>query len=193
MQERLQPGAFAPSFDFLNYDGKIVSLSAYRGKKIWLAFYRYSSCPLCLDHFSEVVLAHQELRDAKTEFIAVFESKTIDLTRNPCTRAPVFYPMIADSELKLYQLYGVERSPLGLFHPSVLFKLGKAIAHGFPQKSVTGSIDRLPAHFLIDEDGLLHTTHYGSNIADQIPWWKVKRFLAMKKENSDQWSKFHYR
>ena len=194
---RLKPGDKAPVFNHLNYDGNLISLSQFTGKKVWLAFYRYSSCPLCLDHFAEVLERHAELRSSNGEFIAVFESKSIDLRKNPCRKMNVFYPMLADSEKKIYSAYGVEENFFKALHPSVLFKLGIAMAHGFPQGKIDGAIGRVPAHFLIRPDGIIDTAHYGSHIADNIPWWKVARFMGKTQTGqvnpNDPWARFHYR
>ena len=200
MSQRLEPGMKAPDFNILNHDGRLISLSQYRGKKVWLAFYRYSSCPLCLDHFAEVVFRHQDIRAEDAEVIAVFESKKIDLHNNPCQKAHVFYPMIADPEKKLYKLYGAESSLLGLAHPSVLFKFAKALLNGYRQGKPDGDVGQLPAHFLIKADGTLDTVHYGKHIGDNLPWWKVARFMSQNRTEpsarvgaDDPWGHFHYR
>ena len=35
----------------------------------------------------------------------------------------------------------------------------------------------IPAHFLINEDGVIEGAFYGKTIADPIPWSEVKKFV----------------
>ncbi len=59
----------------------------------------------------------------------------------------------------------------------MIFKFVKALLSGFRQGRVEGELSQVPAHFLIHEDGKIHTAYYGKNIADQISWESVFAFL----------------
>ena len=57
---------------------------------------------------------------------------------------------------------------------------GKAYAatNGFFQGAIDGSLSRIPAHFLINEDLTIQTAYYGTNAADHIGWEAVQDFVA---------------
>ena len=72
---RLSPGDQVTELRGITYDGKAVTLSEFRGKALWIIFYRYATCPLCNVHLFEVEKLLPALRKAGVEVIAVFESR----------------------------------------------------------------------------------------------------------------------
>ena len=174
----LLPGEEAPEFEAITFDGVPFSSKDCIGQqKVWLAFYRYANCPICHHHLFEVAQLQEKLAKANVRVVAIFESKGLKFGKlSTDTRFPKF-PMISDPDGSLYEAYGVEKRVAAFFHLSVAFKFVKAALAGFNQGPIDGSLTRVPAHFLIDEDGMINTAYYGKTIADHIPWEMVEDFL----------------
>ena len=174
----------APRFTLLDSEGKDFDPFKKPRKRIWLAFYRYSHCPLCRDHLAEVVEQQNKIVAAGGLFIAFFETRAINYRSRPYLNVKVLFPMVMDPEKKLFNLYRTDdnlRSPL---HPSVIGAGIKALLRGFPPMKKEGPAGQLPAHFLIREDGSIDTVHYGVHLGHHIPWAKVQNFLGISKSSS---------
>jgi peroxiredoxin len=52
--KKLNQYQLAPNFEAMNYLSERINLESYRGKKVWLSFYRYASCPLCNLRIDEI-------------------------------------------------------------------------------------------------------------------------------------------
>jgi peroxiredoxin len=186
---RLEPGQAAPPIKTVAMNGENVVLEEMQGKKVWLCFYRYFGCPLCIHHVFEVA-SRQDLLEAKNlSMVAIFESERLKFGKLHGKTFPNF-PLISDPGQELYDEYGVERNMAGVVHPVVAVKFMQVMLAGFRQGKVDGPIDRMPAHFLVREDGTIHTAYYSKHAADHIPWEMVNAFLAeppvpVKKKKKD--------
>ena len=172
---RLRPGGISPDFQAEIWDGRAFELKSMRGKKIWLAFFRYASCPLCNLRVHEMIQKHETLKKLGVEVVTVFQSPKESIAEYVGTQKPPF-PLISDPDEKLYRLYGLEASKLAFLHPGNLPLLLKAFGLGFKMGRREGTITRIPADFLINPDGSLHTVFYGDKIGDHIPIDLVTRF-----------------
>lgn len=180
--EPLKAGQEAPIVAGHGRSDELIDLAQYRGKKVWLALYRYASCPMCVEHIAEVLTRFKELEAAGIQFIAVFESRKDQFVK-PNTGATqkmmeqMPFPMIADPEKKIYRAYKTKASLFAVFRLKVLWVgLRATFVKGFRQTSLDGSLGQIPAHFLIRPDGKIHTAYYGSTVADNIPWELVEKF-----------------
>jgi len=153
-------------------------LSSLRGGKVWLAFFRYASCPFCNLRVSEIVARHDDLTAAGVTVVGVVQS--------PPERVPEFmgkqnppFTLLCDPSERLYGLYGLEASLRGYAHPSNVGVLAKAARAGFvPSPKMDGTKTRHPADFLIDEDGRIQDAFYADVISAHIPFHRVERFAA---------------
>lgn len=177
--ESPETGKFAPTFRALTFDGKMVDLVALRGKKVWLTFYRYSTCPLCNLHIAEVARRYPALRDAGVEVLAVFDSRVPDFYNPGKVENPPF-SMISDSNGDLYRLYETRKSLFGVLRPSVLIRLIKAVFSGFPQGAVLGEFSQLPSSFLIDPNGMIREVRHGRTAVDFPPWSQLEAFSGAR-------------
>ena len=174
---KLSPGQIAPQFKAMSYDGKSVSSADYVGKKLWLAFFRYAACPLCNQRIHEIIQRHREFERLGIELIAVFQSPPERIGEYVAKQAPSF-PLIADPDMKLYAEYGVVQRLMGMFYPRVSRVFKRAKRNGFKTGPSDGPVATVPADFLIDPEGLLWSTYYGSAISDHIPFETVQAFAA---------------
>lgn len=177
----LKPGVAAPNFTTKSLDGSEISIAAMRGKKIWLAFYRYAGCPLCNLYLSEISHKTEQLRKDGLQMIAVFES-TPDMFPDNVRNLPYTRYLISDPKKDLYFLYEVETRLGAALHPGAILKWIEATAgKGFSQPMPDGALGTVPAHFLINEEGILTRVKYGNHIGDHISFDDVEDFICPKK------------
>lgn len=183
---RLDVGMKAPEFFAKTFDGKSVTSDEYQGHLVWLIFYRYPGCPMCNLHISALRARENWLAENHVNIIAVFDSPAEKFPKAVGGTGYPSFPMIADPQKKLYQLFGAESSMAGIFKPQVGVSFLKAIFSGQKQGKITGDIAQLPAHFLIAEDGVIERIYYGKSIADHISWKTVELFA--QERNLGKWS-----
>lgn len=175
--KQLEAGQIAPTFTATSYDGKQVELDSYRGAKLWLAFFRYASCPLCNNRIHEIIQRYSEFQRRGVQVLAVFQSPPARIAEFVGAQQPPF-PLIADPDLELYAKYRVAKSLLGLWYPRVMTSFLQAVKNGFGPGASDGNMARIPADFLIDPEGLLWDVFYGKAISDHIPFETVSAFCA---------------
>jgi peroxiredoxin Q/BCP len=180
MTERLQPGQPAPPFVAETFEGERVDLGALLAHKhVWLAFFRYASCPMCNLRLHELSLAWPRMKTDDVELVAVYQSPPRSVIRWVSQKRPPLR-LVTDPEQTLYALYGLECSWLGIPTPRVSARTLKAGALGISLNPLhaEGPIHRLPADFLIEKSGVVREVHYGKDISDHISLAKVARFLS---------------
>jgi peroxiredoxin len=132
---------------------------------------------LCNLRVSQMIERRAEFERYGLAILGVFQSPPERLAKYVGKQEPPF-PLLSDPEEKLYALYGLEASFAKYIAPAVLPKLAKAMAKGFMPGATDGSITRVPADFLIDENGMVADAFYGRDIADHIPFERVERFMT---------------
>ena len=177
MSHQIIAGTPAPDFRVSTKNNKNLRLSQYLGQPIWLVLYRYLGCPLCQYHLMKIIEREKRIMDAQMAVIIVFESAKIKMPGALATKRFPEFSLVEDSERKIYQLYGSEEKTSGIVRPSVAFRLAQALLGGARQCKIEGKLGRIPAHFLIDEEGMINTAYYGNTISDQIPWSIVDPFI----------------
>lgn len=151
---RIKVGQTAPSFSNKDVGGRQVALDGIESRYILLAFFRYSGCPWCNLAIHRLSLEYSTLKEHDCEVVAFIQSKKSDIIDNIYGRHAVKpeFPIIADSQLKYYHLYGVNDSiKAGVKSitkiPAWIHSVKK---HGFKQQKVDGNLFLVPASFLID-------------------------------------------
>ncbi|WP_164848375.1 peroxiredoxin [Halobacteriovorax sp. HLS] len=166
----------APLFNKESFDNENIILESYRGQKVWLAFFRYASCPLCNLRINEMIRRYKELEAEGLKIITVFQSPRTSVEKY-VAKQELPFPLICDPQQELYQLYGVKGSYGGLMSLGVVQNLAKASAKGFFPGVPDGPLNTIPADFLINELGEIVTSFHGKDIGDHIPFEEVFKFL----------------
>jgi peroxiredoxin Q/BCP len=173
---RLFAGQMAPAFETVDHFDRPVSLTALRGRRVLLSFYRYASCPLCNMRVNAVIRRHSEWQKGGLEVIAVFQSPSAEIKRY-VGRQDAPFPMVPDAAMAFYKSYGVESSWLGfLLGGARLSVVGQAIAKGFLPGRTNGPVHRVPADFLITETGRLAVCFYGKDVGDHLEFSAIEDF-----------------
>ena len=171
----LQAQQTAPDFNVTDVFNKKISLTTYKGKKVYLAFMRFAGCPVCNLRVHSLLKQATAFKEKNIEVVLVYESSIenmhmyLDGTSYPFT-------FVADPQNILYDRYGVEKS-WGKFLSS-MFKglLAKASAGEklFKKKPKSdGNMNRMEAEFLIDENIKIVIAHYASFLGDNVSIEKI--------------------
>lgn len=177
---RLKKGDKAPLFKSQDIAGNIIALDQLSGSKVLLSFYRYASCPLCNLRVNQLIRLYPQLADQGLQIIAVFQSPAESILQYVGKQDAPF-PIIPDPKQDLYRIYQVETSWTGFAKAGLqISKLVESTKLGYLPGKVEGDMNRVPADFLINEDGIIHTAYYGADISDHLPEEEIIRFVNNK-------------
>lgn len=168
-------GQIAPGFTATTWKGEPLDLDQFRGKKVWLGFYRWASCPLCNLRIKEMIERADEFEKAGIEVVAVFQSPPENIAKYVGAQNPPF-TLVSDPDLRLYEMYGVHPNWLGMFYPRVFLRAIRATLAGLLSIKWDGPLAMIPADFLVDPEGLVWKAYYGDAISDHIPFEDVAAF-----------------
>ncbi|MGI8691484.1 MAG: thioredoxin-dependent thiol peroxidase [Geodermatophilaceae bacterium] len=152
---RLEPGDQAPEFTLPDADGTLVSLSAYRGRRVIVYFYPAASTPGCTTQACDFTAASEELRGGDVDVIGISPDAPAKLAR------------FRDAEnLTITLLSDVDRA--------VLTAYGTYGAKKLYGKDVTGVIR---STFVIDSEGKIELAQYNVKATGHVE--KLRRELAI--------------
>ncbi|MEV6065115.1 thioredoxin-dependent thiol peroxidase [Nocardia sp. NPDC052001] len=152
---RLSPGDAAPAFTLPDADGKDVSLSDYRGRKVIIYFYPAASTPGCTKQACDFRDSLAELNEAGLEVIGISPDKPAKLAKFRDAEALTF-PLLSDPDKATLQAYGA---------------FGEKTMYG---KTVTGVIR---STFLVDESGKIEVAQYNVRATGHVA--KLRRDLSV--------------
>ncbi|HET9959467.1 MAG TPA: redoxin domain-containing protein [Polyangiaceae bacterium] len=182
---RLVPGLRAPSFVIKALTGQTYTLEQLRGELVWLAFFRFATCPLCNLRVHQLVDEWERTFAGKIHLFAIFQSPKERFTNYVSKYEPPF-ELVSDVELALYQQFGVETRISATLHPKVATTLLEARRADIPlfDGPKDGGSFRVPADFLIDRNGVLRVCRYGEHLADSIASPDVLTFIGEHAQTS---------
>ncbi|MGW4464487.1 peroxiredoxin-like family protein [Micromonospora sp. NPDC004704] len=179
---RLPPGHLVAPLELITVDGEPVVVPD-PDRLVHLQFRRFAGCPVCNLHLRSVVRRHAEIEAAGVREVVFFHSDADELRAHT---ADLPFGVIADPDRRWYRTFGVEVAPRALLDPrvwgpilrSITLDLVAVVRHGKPLPSTSQPNGRigLPADFLIDTDGRLIASKYGSHAYDQ---WSVDELLDL--------------
>lgn len=176
----------AADFETRDIYGEAFRLSALRGQRVMLSFFRDAACPFCNLRIYEMTHRYTEWRAAGMTVVAVFSSPA-DQVRAFVARRPRPFHMISDPELEIYAKYGVQQSTAALFK-ALAFRmpriLGGIATGGRPRPNP--HVRLVPADFLIDEDGRIAESWYGRDTSDHLPLERVQAFAEAGRQSRER-------
>lgn len=175
---QLTPGQKAIDFEWTDITGKTINLSDYRGKKILLSFFRFAQCPFCNLHLNALSKRYDEFHASGLEIIAFIQSP-LEAVKQMASRHAAPFPILADYEEKIYSKYGITHSRAGMFKAMFLRAgtLIHAMLKGYIPLKTEGDPALMPAEFLINPDGTIHTAHYGTDSGHHLSMETIDAFL----------------
>jgi len=100
----LKPGAKAPGFDLTSVDGGRIKLSDFRGKAVWLCFWRVG-CPPCRQEMPHLQSLYAKYKDRGLVVLGVNVSDDGTITREFLHRCGVTFPNILDTSIAAQEVY----------------------------------------------------------------------------------------
>lgn len=161
-------GDIAPAFTAKDLYGNEIDLANFKGKKVFLSFFRNATCPFCNLRVHELIQHQEDFAKHDMEVILFFSSDA-EVIKSYVGKQKVIYPIIPDSELVHYKAYGIESSFFGMFIAMFRIKsLMKIFKKGFFNlRSMRDT--KIPADILVDERGLVKIAYFGNDYGDHLP------------------------
>jgi thioredoxin-dependent peroxiredoxin len=179
---KLSAGTTAPDFALADIHGTPVRLSAYRGKKVVLGFFRNVNCPFCNMRVHQLMKMKEAFDQHNTQMIIFFESDPKIIQRSSFHQQISPIPLLGDPEKIVYKQWGVESSMIKMMKTLFSAANRQAMKEGqqldLPEeKDKEASMSLIPADFLIDERGVIQVTHYGAHMNDHLDLQTIKDFV----------------
>ncbi len=163
----------APSFNLIDIFDREIDLKNYKGKKVFVGFFRHAGCPFCNLRVHSLMKIREQLLAKNMEMIFFFESKKELMLQSIFHKEVSPVPLVADPERKWYSIYGIENS---------LMKSSMSHLTSFIQTAISAKRKKLPIHmmasgesfstipaeFLLDENLIIRKIHYAKNLNDRM-------------------------
>jgi len=178
---RLVAGSNAPEISLPSIDGGTFNMSEYKGKRVVLTFFRFSTCPFCNIRINRIVKRWNEFPE-DTVMVGVFDAKIGELTkRMKKHNAP--FAIVADESFEHFEknsvmksfsrfMWGAMRSPLTFMQAT--------LKGYFPLTMSISKLSLIPVDVLIGEDGRVVEAHYCKDTADHLPIDRLIEFAKGK-------------
>jgi thioredoxin-dependent peroxiredoxin len=181
----IQNNIAAPLFNLNDIYNRSIDLKSFKGKKVFIGFFRHAGCPFCNLRVHALTKVHQELKAQGMEMIFFFESKANVILRSSFHQGVSPIPLIADPEKKWYEAYGLEPSALKstLSHMTSFVQTAyQAYRKDLPihLMSEDESFSTMPAEFLLDENLIVRKVHYAQRLNDRMNIDDLKSFTKEK-------------
>lgn len=175
----LKPGDTAPDFRLPALGGGDLRLSSLRGQKVWLVFNRQATCMICNPHNAAIIELHEQVRASGIRVVTVWGSDLPGLRQGIGQLTPP-YPVLSDPSDTVYDSYGVQRSLLGALDSRNMPTIRQGLAMvGLGGLKTDGEFTRMPAEFLLDEQGRIVHAHYNAYGSDFMPTERVLDWAAL--------------
>ena len=187
----LSEGDAAPPFTLSDAStGQVYDLDSLKGRKIHLAFLRYSACMMSLNRVQALRRRHKAYADAGLVVLCIFESPPSDMQAHAVPVAAGTVPLLCDAKGTVFAAYRTEHgcfgSPYGCgpcwhccYPRQDCCWVACCFASPTLQHFTSKAWNRLPADLLIDEDGTIRAMHKGKDFGDHMPWARIDAFAGV--------------
>jgi peroxiredoxin Q/BCP len=148
-EQRLEPGDAAPEFTLSDADGKPVSLSSYRGRRVVVYFYPAAMTPGCT---KEAIGFQDHLEALDAAGVAVLgispdEPPKLAKFRD---RDSLTFPLLSDPDTKVLRSYGAYgekklygKTIVGVIRSTFIMDADGKVEKAFYNVKATGHVDRI--------------------------------------------------
>jgi peroxiredoxin Q/BCP len=155
MTTKLSPGDTAPDFTLPDPDGKPVTLSDLRGRKVIVYFYPAASTPGCTKQACDFRDSLAPLNDAGLDVIGISPDKPAKLAKFRDAEGLTF-PLLSDPDREVLTAWGA---------------FGEKMMYG---KTVQGVIR---STFVVDESGAIEVAQYNVKATGHVA--KLRRDISV--------------
>jgi peroxiredoxin Q/BCP len=171
----------APSFHLKDIYGRMINLQDYKGKRVFIGFFRHAGCPFCNLRVHSLSKKYEEFKAMNLEMIFFFESKEHVMLQSIFHREISPVPIISDPDKTWYGNYGIENSSIKstVSHLTTFIQTAvKARMQGLPLHMMAGkeSFSTMPAEFLLDENLIIRKIHYSQSLNDRLEMEIIEKF-----------------
>jgi len=145
----LEPGSLAPDFSLPDKDGKVHSLSEYRGQKVILYFYPAASTPGCTTQACDFRDNMASLQSAGYVVLGVSKDKLPALQKF-AENENLGFPLLSDQDLSVHNAYGAygEKSMygkkvMGVIRSTFVVDESGNLEHSLYNVKATGHVEML--------------------------------------------------
>lgn len=146
---QLETGAQAPEISLPDADGRTVSLSSYRGRRVIVYFYPAASTPGCTTQACDFRDNLASLNRSGTDVIGVSPDSPAALTRFRDEQG-LRFPLLSDPDHAVLEAYGAwgektlyGRSSIGVIRSTVVVGADGTVELARYNVKATGHVDRL--------------------------------------------------
>lgn len=181
----MSTGDHVPKLTGLSLSGREVKLSDYTGSPLILSFYRYAGCQLCNLRMHDFIKRFKSIYEpAGINALAVFQSP-IEKMEKYTSEHQAPFEIISDPEYVWYEAFGLENSWTGLFKAMLKPKpFLRSVAKGYSRVDPDGSMNRMPADFLINEKGVIDVSFYSEDVSEHIPFKQINQWMETLNQTS---------
>lgn len=179
---KIQVGQTAPDFTVNDIFGNPIKLSAYKGKKIVLGFFRNVNCPFCNRRVHQLILNSIRFKNNDVQLIFLFESSADKLIKSSFHKGVSPWPLIGNPQRTIYDLYGAENSLSGFMkstYKANLFRAKNDTKDLNLPADKDASMTLMPADFFIDENFKIVKAHYGKHLDDHVDYKLLSEFAGI--------------
>jgi peroxiredoxin Q/BCP len=172
---KLTTPSAAPGITTTDVYGQPFSLASLKGSKVLLSFMRFAGCPVCNLRVHELLKQSEAFANQGIKVVLIYESsKENMLTYLQAHKYPITF--LTDPENTFYKAYGLEKSWskfFSSFFKGALSKIMQGQKLFVKKPNNDGSINRMGADFLIDENGKISLAHYAAFMGDDLPIQRI--------------------
>jgi len=185
----LKIGDKVPDFELCDIDGKKITLSSFRGRQVFLSFFRYAACPVCLYSVDRMKQQSEMLTRSGIVTITIVNS-------NPEYIGRLISPKLADCSIVLSDKKGSVYSTFALGKASSVTDIHKGMAKNMKNLKPfvktwainmmdagfnTDILKQLPADFMISEDGVIMDLLRAETAVDHMSFERIEACIPENK------------
>jgi thioredoxin-dependent peroxiredoxin len=148
-EQRLEPGDAAPEFTLPDADGKPVSLSSYRGRRVVVYFYPAAMTPGCTKEAAGFQDQLKALDAAGVAVLGISPDEPAKLAKFR-ERESLTFPLLSDPDTKVLQAYGAYgekklygKTIVGVIRSTFIVDADGKVEKSFYNVKATGHVDRI--------------------------------------------------
>ena len=148
-EQRLEPGDAAPEFTLPDADGKPISLSSFRGRRVVVYFYPAAMTPGCTKEAVGFRDHIEALDAAGVAVLGISPDEPPKLARFR-DRDALTFPLLSDADTKVLQAYGAYgekklygKTVVGVIRSTFIVGADGKVEKAFYNVKATGHVDRI--------------------------------------------------
>jgi peroxiredoxin len=177
--DSLRVGDPFPDLTLESMEGPVRLADRWADGPLVVAFMRHFGCAFCREHLILLGHAHEQIREAGGDVVAVFQYRA-EPTRNFCRSRGVPFDCLGDPARAGYRAAGLGRGPrkeyIGL---NVFRQRRRARQVGARVGIPKGDVAQRPGTFVVSPAGTIAYVHYNRDSTDNPP---VSEVLAAVEE-----------